>query len=171
MALSRINCGHQQRFCYAWVLALLYYVGQVVRLPIKRNAVFWAWYVHITITQLHTCMHIIKSPTNFGLYFLFYLPIALQQKFATFLVINILIQFLLCGWSLAMREHLPSSVEIYIDDSFVEFLDKFSRTKVDNLHLWNRMQSQVTLTHTHTYIHTFTHLCVVAHIHTYVHHT
>ncbi|XP_061390252.1 transmembrane 4 superfamily [Musca autumnalis] len=63
--------------------------------------------------------------------------------FATFLVINILIQFLLCGWSLAMREHLPSSVEIYIDDSFVEFLDKFSRTKVDNLHLWNRMQSQL----------------------------
>lgn len=90
-------------------------------------------------------------------------------KFATFLVINILIQFLLCGWSLAMREHLPSSVEIYIDDSFVEFLDKFSRTKVDNLHLWNRMQSQVTLikkvvvyTYTpHTYTHTriFVHIC------------
>lgn len=44
-----------------------------------------------------------------------------------------------------MRENLPTSVEIFIDDSFVEFLDKFSRTKVDNLHLWNRMQSQVSL--------------------------
>lgn len=111
-------------------------------------------------------MHIIKSSTNFGLYFLFYLPIALQQKFATFLVINILIQFLLCGWSLAMREHLPSSVEIYIDDSFVEFLDKFSRTKVDNLHLWNRMQSQVTLTYTH--IHTYFHTSMRGCTHTYI---
>lgn len=112
-------------------------------------------------------MHIIKSPTNFVLYVLLYLPIALQQKFATFLVINILIQFLLCGWSLAMREHLPSSVEIYIDDSFVEFLDKFSRTKVDNLHLWNRMQSQVTLTHTHTHTYILSH--IYAWLHTYIH--
>lgn len=55
----------------------------------------------------------------------------------------ICVQFIICGWSLAMRENLPTSVEIFIDDSFVEFLDKFSRTKVDNLHLWNRMQSQV----------------------------
>lgn len=57
----------------------------------------------------------------------------------------ICVQFIICGWSLAMRENLPTSVEIFIDDSFVEFLDKFSRTKVDNLHLWNRMQSQVSL--------------------------
>lgn len=42
-----------------------------------------------------------------------------------------------------MRESIPTNMEIYVDDSFVEFLDKFSRTKVDNLHLWNRMQSQV----------------------------
>uniref|UniRef100_A0A1B0B9Y4 Tetraspanin n=1 Tax=Glossina palpalis gambiensis TaxID=67801 RepID=A0A1B0B9Y4_9MUSC len=67
----------------------------------------------------------------------------LLGMFTTLLVTCICVQFMLCGWSLAMRENLPSSVEIFIDDSFVEFLDKFSRTKVDNLHLWNRMQSQL----------------------------
>jgi len=66
-----------------------------------------------------------------------------HKQFAALLVACICVQFIICGWSLAMRENLPTSVEIFIDDSFVEFLDKFSRTKVDNLHLWNRMQSQV----------------------------
>ncbi|XP_001987028.2 leukocyte surface antigen CD53 [Drosophila grimshawi] len=67
----------------------------------------------------------------------------LLGMFAALLVACICVQFIICGWSLAMRENLPTSVEIFIDDSFVEFLDKFSRTKVDNLHLWNRMQSQL----------------------------
>ncbi|XP_011184556.1 leukocyte surface antigen CD53 [Zeugodacus cucurbitae] len=67
----------------------------------------------------------------------------LLGTFIAALVACICIQFFICGWSLAMRESLPTSVEIFIDDSFVEFLDKFSRTKVDNLHLWNRMQSQL----------------------------
>lgn len=40
-----------------------------------------------------------------------------------------------------MRETLPSSVEIYVDESFATFLEK--RYKADNLHIWNRMQSQV----------------------------
>lgn len=61
--------------------------------------------------------------------------------FSAILVAAICVQFIICGWSLAMRETLPSSVEIYVDDSFVEFLEK--RTKVDNLHIWNRMQSQL----------------------------
>uniref|UniRef100_T1GU94 Uncharacterized protein n=1 Tax=Megaselia scalaris TaxID=36166 RepID=T1GU94_MEGSC len=54
--------------------------------------------------------------------------------FCALLVIFICIQFILCGWALAMRENIPTNMEIYVDDSFVEFLDKFSRTKVDNLH-------------------------------------
>ncbi|XP_055850101.1 tetraspanin-18 isoform X1 [Episyrphus balteatus] len=67
----------------------------------------------------------------------------LLGMFSALLVAAICVQFIVCGWALAMRENLPTSVEIFVDDSFVDFLDKFSRTKVDNLHLWNRMQSQL----------------------------
>ncbi|CAD7077351.1 unnamed protein product [Hermetia illucens] len=61
--------------------------------------------------------------------------------FSGVLVFAICVQFVICGWSLAMRETLPSSVEIYVDESFATFLEK--RYKADNLHIWNRMQSQL----------------------------
>lgn len=62
-------------------------------------------------------------------------------QFSFCLVIVICAQILICGWALGLRNKLPASITLPIDLSFEEFVEQDMKT--NELHLWNRLQSEV----------------------------
>lgn len=48
---------------------------------------------------------------------------------------------MICGWTLGLRNKLPSSITTPIDISFAEFVEQ--DMKSNELHLWNKLQSEV----------------------------
>jgi hypothetical protein len=53
------------------------------------------------------------------------------------------VQFLIVGWCVAMRDTLPGAAELHVDNSYAEYVIK--NMKVDQMHRWNRMQSEVNI--------------------------
>lgn len=52
---------------------------------------------------------------------------------------------MICGWTLGLRNKLPSSITTPIDISFAEFVEQ--DMKSNELHLWNKLQSEVNFKH------------------------
>lgn len=48
---------------------------------------------------------------------------------------------MICGWALGLRNKLPASITSPIDISFQDFVEL--DMKANEMHLWNRLQSEV----------------------------